>query len=344
MTDNDLLLSIPDLSFGSGVVGVCDICKKRQAIVILEKERFKLCVQDFLNKTWAKSGATPGAPLPPYRSERVMFPTSETPSGKAPAVVLRPTKVVRHPVVLITPDVFGLTTALLDGAIRFAREGFEVLLPDLQKSELLSISHHLALRRGPMTRRGVDVTHPRVRELARLYADALAYLRTREMVDPEKSAVFGASYGSALAIAVAAQDPALSAVALAYPVPIRPPEFLAMLSAPTLVVGALKDRLSWESRLQFMDVAEPKGVRVEYAAVAGVKANFLSRDLKVYRMKEAEAAWRRIVEFLRSRLLPPPPKPLIPPTVAGPAKASPPPLAPTSARPTTPTPATAGAA
>ena len=120
MTDADLMLTLPDLEFGSGIVGVCDVCGKRQAVIVLQKERYKLCVIDFLNKKWIGSSAKPGVPAPLFRSERIFFPTTSVKAGQAQAVVLSPTRVVKHPAVLITPDVHGLTTAILDGAIRLA--------------------------------------------------------------------------------------------------------------------------------------------------------------------------------------------------------------------------------
>ncbi|MGA8710235.1 MAG: dienelactone hydrolase family protein, partial [Thermoplasmata archaeon] len=145
MRDDDRLLNLTDAEFGTGVVGVCDICGTRQAVIVLKKERFKLCVLDFLNKTWLKTDKKPGVPALIYRSERVTFETGAVTSGKALAIVLSPTKVVKHPVVLLTPDVYGITTTLLDAAIRFAHEGFEVMIPDIVKTEGLGSGHHFAL-------------------------------------------------------------------------------------------------------------------------------------------------------------------------------------------------------
>ena len=61
MRDDDRLLNLTDAEFGTGVVGVCDICGTRQAVIVLKKERFKLCVLDFLNKTWLKTDKKPGS-------------------------------------------------------------------------------------------------------------------------------------------------------------------------------------------------------------------------------------------------------------------------------------------
>jgi dienelactone hydrolase len=321
MRDDDLLLSTPGLEFGSGVIGPCDICGKRQAVIVLTKERYKLCVIDFLNKTWTGSKTKPGAPLPAYRSERVTFPTDALASGEAAGILLVPTKVVKHPIVLITPEVYGITTSLLDAAIHFARAGFEVLIPDVGKTGLFGPTDHLSSRLAARTKGGLPVTSARISKLVRYYADALNYLRSREMVDAEKSAVFGLSYGGSLALAVAGIDQKLSAVALAYPMPVAPANAVGLVTAKVFVVLGRRDRFAEASRRQLE--ALPAG-QVEFDSVVGVGRNFLSRDLGAYDQNRAEQSWGRLVAFLKAQLMPPPPKPPAPPTKPATAGAAPP--------------------
>jgi len=332
MRDDDRLLNLPDLEFGSGVVGVCDICGTRQAVVVLTKERYKLCVLDFLNKTWIKTDKKPGVPAPLYRSDRVWFETRTVASGKAQAVVLTPTKVAKHPVVLLAPDVYGITTTLLDAAIRFARDGYEVLIPDTVKTEGVGAGHHLALRSGVQLRGGVSLESKKVAGLVRLYADALDYLRGREMVDPGKAAVFGTSYGGSLALGLAAQDTRLAAVALAYPMPVKPADLAKLVTVPLLFVGGSEDRAARKARTQFEDAATAAKGQFQFVEVPGARHDFLSRDVASYNVGLAEAAWTEIQAFLKRILTPPPPKPpAIPPK---PATVGAPPAAP--ARPATP--------
>jgi dienelactone hydrolase len=323
MRDQDLLLDRPDPQFGSGVIGVCDVCGRRQAVIVLQKERFKLCVIDFLNKTWATSGKAPGAPLPIYRSERIWYTTRAVPGGKAPAVMLSPTKMAKRPVVLITPDVYGLTTTLLDAAIHFAREGFEVMLPDVSNTPGIGATSHLALRLGLRIRGGIRASDPRVLTLVSLYRDALTALRGREMVDPEKSAVFGASYGGALAAMVAAQEPKVGALVLAYPMPILPAATMVMVNAPTLILSGTADARSHQFVSQARATGQPGAAGPGVAEFSGARHHFLARDLPSYQLENAESAWKQSVAFLRQSLLPPPPKPPSPPSV----KPAPPPAA-----------------
>ena len=312
MRDDDRLLDLPEPEFGSGVVGVCDICGERQAVVVLLKERYRLCVLDFLNKTWVKSAKRPSAPAPLYRSDRVWYPTEAVAGGKAPAIVLSPTKTVRHPVVLVVPDTYGITTTLLDAAIRFAREGFEVLVPDLGKTDGVGMTHHAALHAGVVLRGGVPATSSRVRALVALYRDALRYLLAREMVDAGRSAVFGASYGGALALAVAAESTTLSAVAVAYPVPLAPPTLSGLVSAPVLVVRGSSDRTAEKAERQLRASAGAPGI--SSVTIPGARHGFLSRDLRAYDLPLAERAWAEVVAFLKQRLMPAPPAPPAPPT------------------------------
>jgi carboxymethylenebutenolidase len=323
LRDQDLLLDRPYAEFGSGVIGVCDICGKRQAVIVLSRERYKLCVIDFLNKAWLKSTAQPGSPLPAYRSESVWVPFAGVPDGRFPAVLLSPTKVARRPVVLITPEIYGLTTTLLDAGIRFARAGFEVLLPDLGKTSGVGPRDHVALRWGAAMRGGVPVDHPRVRRLLNLFDEAMTFLRERPMADPAKSAVFGASYGASLALAFAARDQKLGAVVAAYPLPIRPNESLSLITAPVLHIGGSRDARAARSRKELFDALRAKQVEVEFSIPSGAAHLFLARDMRAYNLTLAEDAWGRSVAFLRAKLMPPPPRPPTPPVKsaasAGPA-------------------------
>lgn len=324
MSDEDRLLSELPPEFGSGVIGVCDVCHKRQAVIVLQKERFQLCVLDFLNKSWLDTKAKPGRPLPPYRSERLWYPTEFAASGTAPAIRLSPTKEVRRPAVLITPDVYGLTTTLLDAGIRCARAGFEVLLPDLTKTDGLSPADHLSLRTDLQFRGGVRLESPRVRRLVGLYGDALRSLRGYPLVDPEKVALFGAYYGASFALALAGEDRRVAAVAVASPVAVRPAEFLRLVSAPLLVLGGGADRTVSRLVPVWAPILAGAPTVFESQLEPGAGARYLARDLSGYDLASAERSWQRLLDFYGRQLRPPPPKPPPPPHVVSAVPPAPP--------------------
>ncbi|MGI0053486.1 MAG: dienelactone hydrolase family protein, partial [Thermoplasmata archaeon] len=333
MGDDDLMLPDPTLPFGSGVIGVCDICGKRQAVVILEKERYQLCVLDFLNKSWKNSTALPGRPLPPYRSERCWFESSASPGVPAQGILLTPTKMVRRPGILVVSDLYGLTTMVLDAGVRLARVGFEVFLPDLGKIASIGITDQIGLRADVLLRGGVRLESPRVRRLVGLYADALEFLRHRPMVDPRKVGLFGASYGASLALGLAGRDAQISALALASPRPVSPPEFLRLLNAPVLLLVGGRDAAAARARRQIESARASVGFELELGGFPRAGPLFLARDATGYDLATAEGGWARTLAFLQGRLLPPPPKPPVPPVTrslppAVPAGAPPPPTTP----------------
>lgn len=305
MRDDDKLLDVPDPEFGSGVVGVCDVCGVRQAVIVLEKERFRLCVLDFLNKSWLKTERKPTAAAPVYRTERVAFETTAFGSPRSvPALTFTPTKVVRRPAVLLTPDLYGITTCVLDAALRFAHDGFEVLVPDVGKTDGLGAAHHLALRAGALSG-GVPVRSAKVAQLLALYGDGLRALGAREMVDPARLGLFGASYGGSLALALAAENTSVKAVAAAYPMPLKPATTAELVTAPVLLVNGAKDRVARLAAKPWT-THQPPATVVE---AAGARHHFLARDLRAYDLARAEEAWGTIVRFFREQLIPPIPKP-----------------------------------
>jgi dienelactone hydrolase len=222
----------------------------------------------------------------------------------------------------------------------FARAGFEVLIPDVVKSDSAGPALHLTLRSSAQFRGGVAVGSTKVVQLLRLYADALDYLRSREMVDPTKAAVFGTSYGASLALALAAQETRLTAVALAYPMPVRPPDLANLVTVPLFYVRGSADRATAKAWSQLVAAQSATDRSFEFVEIPGARHHFLARDLPTYEVGPAESAWTSILAFLTKVLLPPPPKP--PAAPPKPASATPPPApaakppAPAAAVPSTP--------
>ena len=234
------------------------------------------------------------------------------------------------------------TVFRLDAARRFAHAGYEVLLPDLGKTDLLGPGDLLSLRADVRLRGGVRVESSRIRKVVELYDDALEYLRTRPMVDPGRTAVFGASYGGSLALAVAGEGRNLVGVALAFPQPIAPGDYARLLNAPVLVVAGDRDASAQRCRDQ-LEAARAHGLDLRVEMIPGQGHLFLARESRAYDLSSAEAAWTKILRFLQERLVPPPPKPPVPPVARtvptpGAAPAAPAPRAPSAVRAVPPVP------
>ncbi|MCI4344488.1 MAG: dienelactone hydrolase family protein, partial [Thermoplasmata archaeon] len=131
---------------------------------------------------------------------------------------------------------------------------------------------------------------------------------------PEKTAFFGASYGASLAIGLASREQKLTALALAYPRPVDPPEIARLITAPTLLVRGGRDSVAQRAEQQLRVAMPGSSPSLETVYFAAGRHNFLARDLKAYDIAVAEEAWKRIVGFVQARLMPPPPKPPPPPT------------------------------
>ncbi len=316
MPDEDLLLrDVPNREFGAGVVGVCDICHKRQAVIILSKERYQLCVMDFLNKSWIKADEKPQAFTVPFTSTTDFISTPSVPGGILHAIRLRPTKIVKHPLVVVAPDPYGVTTQTIEAAVRFVREGYEVIFPDTGRIPGLSFAVEYGLTRGMRLWKGT-VWLPRARRerLLRLLDVCRLHALEDEMVDPTKQALFGASYGGAYALAYAAETEGLRAVALAYPYCVSPIGRLASIKAPVHTVYGSGDTRAGQSGVLLQRSLPRWGIEYTSKVIPRAGHNFLGRDEKTYRVRSSELAWKDLLGFVRAQLEPPPPpKPNLPP-------------------------------
>ncbi len=316
MPDEDLLLKdVPDREFGVGVVGVCDVCDQRQAVIILSRERFKLCVLDFLNKSWIKSDEVPRAFTLPFTSTTDFIPTSAVPGGVLHAIRLRPSKAVKHPLILIAPDPVGVTTQTIEAAVRFVRAGYEVIFPDTGRIPGLSFAISFAMNRGFRFWKGTVLMPTTRRDRVLKVLDVCRrYALQDEMVDPTRQAVYGASYGGAVALAYAAETEGLKAVALAYPYSVSPVGRLSSIQAPVHAVYGTADMRAGTSSVALQRNLTRFGVRYTTTVLRGVGHNFLGRDEKTYRVRSAERAWKDLLGFVHSQFEPPvPPKPNLPP-------------------------------
>jgi carboxymethylenebutenolidase len=59
-----------------------------------------------------------------------------TPDGQMPAVLVAPNQPDRQPAILLLMEAFGVTSHIRDVAVRMAKEGYVVLIPDLYYREL----------------------------------------------------------------------------------------------------------------------------------------------------------------------------------------------------------------
>ena len=323
MPDEDLLLDIPHPEFGAGVVGVCDICHSRQAVIVLNKERFKLCVLDYLNKGWIRSDEKPAATTLPFVSTSEFVDSPAAPGGVAVSIHLKSLKTVKHPLVTIVPDVLGITAEVLEAAIRFARAGYDAVIPDLGRVPGVGLFDYGFQRGMHLVTGSVPVNTSRRARLFRVVDVCRVKALEDPMVDPKRQAVFGIGYGGALALAYAAETPDISGVALAYPRAVTPGAVLRAISCPVLAVYGEEDERSGHGFGRLKADAEAAGMDLHVSVIDGTAHAFFDRANRDFSVPAAEAGWSEILTFLKARLEPPPTvlKPTPPPVT----KPSPPP-------------------
>ena len=206
--------------FGSGIIGVCDVCGTRQAVIILQKERFKLCVLDFLNKSWVTRRPSRAPRFPPYRSDRISFDTAVSKLGP---LLGDPPDADEDWCGTHGPDhsrcVRRYQTVLLDAAIRFAKDGCEVLIPEVKRRPGYRFSGSTSpLGPEPILAGGMSLSgSSRTRKLVLYFQDALNCLRSRPMADAGKTALFGIGFGARSRLGVAGEEQKLTAVVLVVP-------------------------------------------------------------------------------------------------------------------------------
>jgi carboxymethylenebutenolidase len=118
-----------------------------------------------------------------------------TPDGRMPAFVYTSTKPDYKPAVLLLMEAFGLTPYIGDVAIEIAKEGYVVLTPDLYYREL------------PNNKFGYDEVEKAMEMMYRLdfgkpmeedLQAALAYLKSRPDLNPDRVGVTGFCLGGGL--------------------------------------------------------------------------------------------------------------------------------------------------
>ncbi len=336
MTDEDLLLDEAMGEYAAGVVGPCDVCGVRQAVIVLSRERFKLCVLDFLNKSWIKTNAKPAARTAPFTSRTEFLPTRAVPGGIVPVIILTPKKEVKHSSALVVPETYGLTTQVIEAGVRLAHEGYEVAIPDFMRIHGLNFWTWFKLRASKVLLDRVHISQSKRGRAFRILEDCRQYLLQQPLVLPERQFVVGLSYGGSLALGYAAQTPGLSGVAVAYPYMVHPESWLQYIRCPLFVVAGGSDPKTGPSLDALHLAAQRYGVNMGTMVIPQMGHHFMSRVHSTYDEDCAEVAWKRMMAFANHCLNPPvakpPPKPpILPPRVAPtPAPVSPPSSAGTS--------------
>lgn len=211
------------------------------------------------------------------------------------------------PGILLAHDVYGLDEHIQDVAVRFAREGYAVLVPDFYTT-----------KGGPSSSSGSLVDS---RTLRRNSPDAiavtdikngLAYLKKEGYVDSSRVGVVGFGFGGTIALLSAAQNQGLAAAVnfygdIAYPremisrtKPYSPIEMVGLIKCPLLSFYGAPDNTISSQEISLLDrTLRSKGKIFELKTYPRVPNGFFNNSRpELYQAEAARDAFARTFNFL----------------------------------------------
>lgn len=209
------------------------------------------------------------------------------PEGKGP-----------FPGIVVIQEWWGLTDWIKDNAKRLAGRGYVCLAPDLYRGKVgtdFATAGQLA--------KGL----PRDRALRDLKA-AIDTLAANEQVDKARIGSIGWCMGGGFSLALALNDPRVTACAICYGQPVTDPKMLEPLQATVLGIFGENDRgIPPATVKKFEEAMKEAGKKVaavhEYQAGHGfMRPDNPTMKNPEYRAEAAKEAWQEIDKFFASTL------------------------------------------
>ena len=196
----------------------------------------------------------------------------------------------KHPALVVIHEWWGLNDWVRGRADRFARDGYVSLAVDLYRGKSAGTDPDLAhqLMRGM----------PEDRAIRDLKA-AFDFLAARSDVDASRIGSIGWCMGGGYSLALAIEEPKLSACVINYGRLVTEPKTIAGIHAPLLGnFGAEDQGIPPSSVEEFDKAARAAGKIVDFKIYPGAGHGFASSpDPKIYRPTEARDANARIDQF-----------------------------------------------
>lgn len=239
---------------------------------------------------------------------RIMSAMADYPGGdgRIPAFIARPEQAGVYPAIIVIHEIFGLVDHIKDVAIRFAREGFVAVAPNL-----------FALEEPIENRNDLDAmltlarTIPDARILADLEA-TIEHLDVLTFVDARRIGVIGFCIGGLYAFLLAAHTPRLKAAADFYGrivterpehKPESPVDVVPRLYCPVLGIFGDADEV-----IPVADVRTLRDAMIAHKKPFEIKVYpdaphaFFNDARSSYRPEMAKDAWNRTLTFFWKHL------------------------------------------
>ena len=213
----------------------------------------------------------------------------DTANGDTTAVVARPDAESESAVVLIH-EWWGINDHIKDLALRYAREGYLCVAPDLFRGkvakntdEASELMHNLAIEDG------MDTISCAIAELDHSYA-------------VDQVGITGFCMGGTFALRAACELEELAAAAPFYG-DIPEEDVLAQLTVPTLFIAGARDGWITPEKVNGLKEAARKyNLPLEVVSYDADHAFFNDTRPEVYNAEAAFDAWRRVLELFRKHL------------------------------------------
>ena len=207
-----------------------------------------------------------------------------TPAGNGP-----------FPGVVVIHEWWGLDNWVKDQARALAREGYAALAVDLYRGKATDKQEEAHQLMSGM---------PQDRALRDLKA-AVAYLKSRKDVRPDRIGSIGWCMGGKFSLLLAAEEPTLAAAVAYYGAPPTDAATIARIKAPVLGNFGAEDKGPSPEQVKAFEAAMKKAgktVDVKIHPGAGHAFANVNNPWKGYREEAAKDAWARTVAFFARHL------------------------------------------
>ncbi|QIR36301.1 dienelactone hydrolase family protein [Tolypothrix sp. PCC 7910] len=225
-----------------------------------------------------------------------------TPDGKMPAWLCTSTGGERQPAILLLMEAFGLTSHIKDIAARIAQEGYVVLAPDLYYRELPNNKfgyEEVEQARAMMFR--LNFGKPMEEDIRA----ALAYVKSRDDVYPDKIGVTGFCLGGGLTIFSACYLSAeIAAAAPFYGVVLDEwIDAVKNITVPVYLFFGGQDPFIPGDRIKQIDSRfQELGKEYTLKVYPDADHGFFCDERSTYNPLAAADAWRELTQFFHKHL------------------------------------------
>ncbi|PZC42600.1 MAG: carboxymethylenebutenolidase [Chloroflexi bacterium] len=213
--------------------------------------------------------------------------------GTATGYLARPVEGGRHPAVVVIQEWWGLNDNIRDIANRIAAEGYVALAPDLYHGNVTAEPDEaqklmMALQQDKAV---VDMN------------GAVSALQARDDVEAAKIGVTGFCLGGGLALLLAMKNPAVTAAAPFYGVPMGDLAEVSNIQGGVLGLYAGQDGfVTGDYVEQVRSALAGAGVSHEIHTYAEADHAFFNDTSEAYKADDAGDAWERLKQFLALQL------------------------------------------